>query len=402
MIPSVSYLLTGYRILKTDGIYAARLLEVCRRRSFSYENFQNLPDGGISLRFSLYTARILTAICADYGIPLIAGREGGLPILLRRLLHRSGLVVGFLLGLALFLAAQSVVWDIRISGNQTVSNRSVEQSLAACGLSVGTPLRGFRADVTENNVLLLDDRLAWLSINRKGTVAYVEVREAVPRPAPESDAPCDLIAAEGGIIERVELESGNVRVTAGQMVGKGDILVSGLFDSTQQGIRFTTAKARVYARTTRVILVKIPLTYRQKTYQTEVLEGERSHNCEKSLIFFGNHIKFKKKTGNRGEFCDTIENEKSCGPIEGVGFPISVKTTWYLPYTLTEATRTYAEAEELAYFELAKSIAALPGGAELIQKTIRVHHAPDALTLTCTLTCIEDIGTVRPIEVENG
>ncbi len=397
---SLFYFFAGHRTLATDADYRARLLEVCRRLEIPYENFQSTVDGGISLRFTLTAARRVKAVCADYDIPLTEGDEGGLPIRLRRLLHRPGLLVGLLLGVTLFAAAQRVVWDVRISGNVNLSDRAVEESLAACGLGVGTPLRGFRADVTANNVLLYDDRLAWLSINRKGTVAYVEVREAVKRPAPDSDTPCDLVAAEGGVIERVELEAGNVRVTAGQPVGKGDILVSGLYDSTQQGIRLTAARAKVYARTTRVITVKIPLTYEYKVYETALFEGNSGIDCEKSLFFFGNHIKFKKKTGNLTGMCDIIENERTCGVVDGVGFPISVRTTWYLPYTVTQATRTYAEAEELAYFELARAIAALPGGAELIRKEITLRHGDDALTLTCTLTAIEDIAQRRIIEIE--
>jgi hypothetical protein len=191
-----------------------------------------------------------------------------------------------------------------------------------------------------------------------------------------------------------------VRVIAGQIVGKGDMLVSGLFDSTQQGIRFTTARAKVYARTTRVLTVRIPLTYEYKVYGSESTGGEDGIRREKSLIFFGKQIKFKKKTGNLTACCDIIENEKSCGIVDGVGFPVSVRTTWYLPYTETESIRTYAEAEELAYFELSKAIAALPGGAELIRKEISVHHGTDALTLICTLTAVEDIARTRVIEIE--
>ena len=80
-------------------------------------------------------------------------------------------------------------------------------------------------------------------------------------------------------------------------------------------------------------------------------------------------------------------------------FPISTRTVWYLPYRIVTASRTPAEAEELAYFELARRIAAIPGGAELIGKTVTVRHGERSLTLTCTLTCIEDIGAVRLIEV---
>ena len=87
------------------------------------------------------------------------------------------------------------------------------------------------------------------------------------------------------------------------------------------------------------------------------------------------------------------------GPVSGVGFPISVRTVWYLPYAMTAATRTYDEAEELAYVELAQRISALPGGAELLSKSVAITRTPDALILQCTLTCVEDIGTVREIGI---
>ncbi len=397
---SLLYRLVGYAVLATDDEHAAALLELCRRRSLVYSGFENRADGGIALCFSLQTARLVQALCASRAIPLETVRTGGAPFLLRRLSRRMGLVVGLFLGILLFWSASRVVWDIRISGNETVSDRAIEEALAACGFSVGSSLHDFRADVTANQVLLYDERLAWMSINRRGTVAYVEVRESATPPAPdESDTPADIVAAVGGIIERVELEEGNIRVMAGQAVGKGDVLVSGLWDSDRYGIRYTRAKARVYARTVHELTVTIPLSYEQKTYsggEGDPLDGVCQ---EKSLNFFGKSIKFSKKTGNPGGICDTIESEESLGLFADVGFPISVRTVWYLPYTVTTATRTYAEAEELAYFELARQLNALPGGAELISKTITTQRGEEAFILTCTVTCIEDIGTVREIQV---
>ena len=400
MIPSLHYVLMGYRVLRVDRIGKVPLLEICRRHSISYEDFRNEEDGSITIRLTLPAARRLQALCADGGIPVVLVRAGGLPALLRRLLRRPGLWVGGLLGLALFLLAGRVFWDIRVSGNETVSDHSIRASLAACGLAVGTPVGEFRADVTENRVLLLDDRLAWLSINRKGTVAYVEVREAVAKPEEEPAVPRDMVASVGGVIEYIELESGNVRVKAGETVSPGQVLVSGIYDSAQTGVRVESAKARVFARTTRLFEVTIPLGYEEKRYLTPFEEDVARPFREKEIIFFGRHIKFSKKCRKFTEFYDIIEDEKPWGLTDGVGFPVSTRTLWYLPYEMTPATRTYAEAEELAYFELARYIAALPGGATLIGKTVTVSHGEDFLLLSCTLTAIEDIATERIIEVE--
>ena len=393
------YYAVGYCTLTADQLFAAALLELCRRESWVYTHFRTRPDGSVSMTLPRRVARRLQKSADVEGIPLTVEREGGFPIRINRIWRRPGLIVGFVLGLLLYLAGTRVLWDIRISGNEGVPDRMIEETLAACGLSVGTPLRGFCADVLENAVLLSDDRLAWISVNRRGTVVYVEVREAAHIPPVESDDPADLVAAIGGIIQRVELLEGNVRVAAGQTVSEGEVLVSGIYDSLVEGIRVTRARARVYARTVREITVSIPLTYEYKQY---LVEGDGTLSdvpLEKYLNFFKKTVKFSKKAGKEGGLYDIIEGERSLGLLSDVGFPISVRTVWYLPYALTTATRTYEEAEELAYVELAQRISALPGGAELISKTVAIHRAPDALVLTCTLTCIEDIAAVRNIEV---
>ncbi len=392
------YYMVGYRTISVPAEGVAPLLELCRRASYSYADFTSRPDGGITLTFPGRISRAVVDAAGRAGIPLCTVKIGGLPRYFWRLVGRPGLIVGGIAGLLLYVAATHVVWDIRISGNQTISDRAIEETLAACGFTVGSSLRDFHADETENRALLHDERLSWISINRRGTVAYVEVREAVHTPPPVSTAPADIVASAGGIIEWIELTAGNVRVAAGMTVSPGDLLVSGLYDSERYGILYTRAEARVFARTVRVMTVEIPLKYDQKTYLDSSYDGSLGICQEKSLIFFGRHIKFSKKTGNDMGICDTIEKEAILSPVSSVDFPISVRTVWYLPYTVTTATRTYAEAEELAYVELARRIAALPR-TELLNKTVSVARTPDALVLTCTLTCIEDIGLVREIEI---
>ena len=398
MIPSLTYLVWGHTTLSTNGDHAARLLDICRLHAIPYGDFYSTEAGDISLRFTIPDAKKLLALCGD--MPVTATPPKGLPSLIRRLLRRPGILVGGVLGLLLLVSAGNRFWDIRVSGNETLSDAAVKASLASVGLSVGSPIRGFEADVTENQVLLLDDRLAWLSVNRKGVVAYVEVREAVKPPVDDPAPLRDMVASMGGVIEYVELESGNVRVKAGQTVSEGQVLVSGIYQSDLTGIRVESASARVFARTAREFCVKIPLSYEEKRYLTGDSGGDTGAFSEKSLLFFGRHIKFSKKYGNFTEFCDIMEDEKSWGLVGGVGFPVSTRTLWYLPYEMTTATRTYAEAEELAYFELSRYIADLPGGATLTGKTVTVTRGKDFLLLSCTLTAIEDIATERVIEVE--
>ena len=90
--------------------------------------------------------------------------------------------------------------------------------------------------------------------------------------------------------------------------------------------------------------------------------------------------------------CDTIEQRLDLTLVPGIGFPVAVRTVWYVPAAQPAGyTRTPAEAEALAYLELSRRIAAIPGGAELLSKTVCPILTEDAFILDVTLTCVEDI-----------
>ena len=397
----MAYYVTGFREVRATAAHAAPLLDICRERGFVYDGFRGEADGSIRLHMRFRMAARLKATCDQRGVEIELGEPRGLPACLIRYRHRVGLLVGALAAVALTIYAGLFVWDVRISGNTTVTDHDIRQSLQACGFGVGSSLVGFQADHIENRVLMLDDRLAWISINVKGTVAEVQVREAMHKSEKDDTSPCNVVAARSGVIERIELEDGNVLVAAGQVVNEGDLLVSGLYDSDRVGFRWTHAAAHVYARTVRTIQIEIPLTYEHKVYGGAEGANDLSGAfvAERSLFFFGKEIKFSKKTGNQGVSCDTIRRSEPIGRIGDVALPISVQTVWYMPYTIEVAERTSSEAEELAYFELSRQIGEIPGGAELIRKTITTRLTDTAFYLECELVCVEDIAVERPFDI---
>ncbi len=395
----LSMFLLGWRPVRVPIGCAAPFLELCRRAGCPYTHF-TCTDEYLSVQMTCAAARRCEAVCARACVPAEFGAVRGLPDLGRRMLQRPGVPVGILLGIVLLWLSGQYVWDIRISGVETLSRREVLDTLASCGFSVGTPLRGFAADRLENRVLLEDRRIAWISVNRRGTVAYVQVREAVYPPAPTEPAPANIVASRPGVIERVELTRGNILVAAGQTVDAGQLLVSGLYDSQTVGVRAVCAEAHIYARTTRREVVEIPLRAQARS-PSGVAGSDTPAGTEKYLIFFGKSIKFSKRTGNQDVVCDTIEQRLDLTLVPGIGFPVAVRTVWYVPAAQPAGyTRTPAEAEALAYLELSRRIAAIPGGAELLSKTVCPILTEDAFILDVTLTCVEDIALSVPIRVD--
>jgi similar to stage IV sporulation protein len=268
------------------------------------------------------------------------------------------------------------------------------QALESCGFGVGSSKRGFKADVLENRVMINDGRIAWICVNIKGTVAYVQIRESKQQTADKNNTPANLVAARSGVIQRIELKDGNVIVSAGQRVNEGELLVSGIYDSTVSGFRITRADAKVYARCVREINIFIP-----RVIETREYSQDEDVYREFSLIFFGKEIKFFKKGRNASASCDIIQSNKSLTLIRGINLPISLKSVWFMPYQIHSVTRTDTELERLAYFELSQRLSEIPGGAELIKKTVVASSDDNGYYLECTVVCIEDIAKTVEFEV---
>ncbi len=372
--------LAGYAELCADSGQAAALLNAFLHRDLPFYGLTTEPDGGIRLVCSARSARRLAG-----QVPFTVRRRGGLPSFLGRLLRRPGLVLGGLCALALLLVSRLFVWDVRVSGTDTMSAAEVIAELRACGFGIGTFLPDFSAGEVENRVLLASDRLAWISVHMEGTVAEVQVLERAAKPAGEDrKRPADLVARVDGQIEFLELYRGNPVVRIGQAVRRGELLVSGIFESETAGCRFTRSAGRVLARTTHTLTVEIPLRDTEKVY----LGTEKG---DVWLNFFAFTGKISEKTGNEAVSCDIIETVTHPDLWFLRNLPVSLRCEVRRLWQEQEVERTPEEAVALAYARLDDGLRALSENAQLLSCVTGLTATEDAVILECTVTCIEDI-----------
>lgn len=376
---------TGYRKVLVKPEYGAALLDICLRYSIAYANFACNTEGEISFLVSAYTAKKLRRLCEEEGIKAVFSHMKGIPSFFWRYRRRVGLAVGMLFAIAMLFFSSRFVWDIRVTGNTDMTETQVREELRACGFGIGSYIPNFHASELENRVLLASDRIAWISVYLDGTVATVQIIERVEAP-PEEDLshPANLIAACDGQIETLELYRGNCIVKKGQAVKKGELLVSGVYDSNTVGYRYTRAAGHVFARTERNFTVEIPLSVEEKSYQSE--------KCTEIVLnFFDFSIKIFKNTGNTDMTCDIIKEEKGLELFGIHALPICFTITKQLAYTQVPVTRTHEQAIELAYLQLNREMASLSNNVQLLSKTVSTQITPTSLILECTLSCIEDI-----------
>ena len=382
----------GVRRMRIGRSYAGELMNLCRQGGFVYRNLRFCGEQ-VCFEATLLTSRRILSACADRGISVVVDREWGLPLLFHRYRSRYGLAVGLLCFAAIVFFSGRVLWSIQPEGNRMLSDAQVLEELAACGLRVGMPLSQLDTEVLENRVLIASDEISWISINMRGTVAHVELREVESVPPTERYDAANLVAEQSGIIERFENIRGNLAVKIGDVVSRGDLLVGGLYDIEGGGYRYRCAEGQVFAKTEREFEVEIPLSFEKKCYTGRV-------RCEKTLIFFEKEVKFFGNSGNLYGTCDKIETVEYLELSGDRRLPIAIRTVRYLEYEIREAQRGEAAARELAYEQLRMKIESSVPEGQLLYKHVTSKLTDSSFYLRCRAEYLEDIATVQEIEIE--
>ena len=389
--------LGGYREYALPISEAKDFLNLCMCTGMIYSRFRAEEDR-VYFRVTGKTAKRLETCANTYCLhPECLGKRGLSPFLLRHR-DRAGILLGILLSLLVGGMLSRMIWSVEVTGNHRVSTGEVLAELQNAGLSVGSLRSGIDPDDIELRLLSSSEKLSWASVNLHGTVARVQVREKSS--AESSDAsggvrkPANLIADSAGKILYMEILRGNPVICAGETVSRGDLLISGVFDSTAVGFRLTRAAGRVFAETAEEFRIEIPLV---------CTEYVANPDAEKDtyLNFFGKEIKVFKSTGNRDGNCDTIETVVEFNLPGGRVLPIAVKKLRYVTYSETERRLTNEEAENLAFFRLAGQIAEWLGeGGSLLRKNVSVTLTEDACILTCNAIGIRNIVEVSEFDAD--
>ena len=181
----------------------------------------------------------------------------------------------------LCIFSENIVWDVRISGNENVSDSEIVLELEKCGLSVGDMWRSIDRSHIENKFLSDFERVSWININRRGSVAYVDVIE---KKVTENSSPLNkytnIVATEDSIIEEITVKSGVAVVKVGDVVKKGDLLISGVLP-LEMGGGFCAASGIVKGRVSDRVEVVI-----ERDIETKLIKRERLSKIELNFFDF--------------------------------------------------------------------------------------------------------------------
>ena len=367
------------------GAEPAGFLNRCAAAGIRLENVEAV--NGTELRFTLALRALPRAqrVALRSQCELTPLKKRGAGIFLRRLLRRWVPVSCLAAVLLLLVWSRLYIWEIGVTGNQSVSAGEIRGALSDCGVGIGSFWPDIVSDNLRSELLVRLPRLAWATVNIHGSRAEVIVRERIPKPAIfDEDAAVDLVAERTGFVTGVRALNGTAKVRPGSAVMPGDVLISGRADSAFSGQQTVHAVGSVTAETYYELTAAAPAT--------EFLRGEAGDSHTRWALLIGKkRVNFYRNSSICADGCDKIKTLWEC-KIEGLfTLPLALLREQYTDRPATEQPRDKnALRREMEQQLHARLLAAVDGG-EIEQETYTCSEADGRVTVTLRARCSENI-----------
>lgn len=329
------------------------------------------------------------------GIELEVSEPLGILGAYRRLKHKKAIAISAFFGALLLIFASSLVWDIRIDGNETLTDAELAATLEECGFSVGDLWFGSDRGRVESEVLERLDEISWININRRGTVAYVSViekKQSGDLKEEEKEGYANLVASCDCIIEEITVSSGTAVVKPGDVVKKGDVLILGI-TPIESGGGLCYADGRVIGRMSEEVTVRVDREYEKRSLR-------RKRLCDLNINFFNFSINIFKLYGNSVDGCDIIKNVKVFSLFGEKRLPISVSSSYALEYDVRAECYDDLQLAKIASERLSVKMLAALSDADLIKIRTDGEYTDNGYVMRSDIVITREVSEALPLTLD--
>ena len=380
-------LIKGYIFFCAEGGFSERFINLCRINGISLWNVEN---DGVNVKAFTVLSELqgLEEAAKNSGMELKIIEKKGLKLFVNQHKWRFGVLIGLVILTAFFTYMTGFIWEVEIVGNTSVNVETFTEELAEYGVKVG--VRRDSIDIREVEKRLDDDypEFAWISLNISGGKVQLQLRDAeFEKTEIDHSKPFNIVAKKNGTVTLVKGYYGENVVKAGDSVGKGTLLISGIKTYSDGSENFFQAKGEVYARTHSVIEKSCGLTGQNKI----------TSSGESRYVFgiFGLTIPLGRKTEG-GWLSDTTLPLKS-GDTQ---LPVSIGREDNFSVKSENTGYTENEAVLFALLECVQEKRESFGEAELERVVYTKKAQASNSRVLCTIDCVEDIAVEQSFFVE--
>ncbi|SHG85924.1 similar to stage IV sporulation protein [Thermosyntropha lipolytica DSM 11003] len=219
-------LVGGIKKVRLQGKRQERVINMASARGIYIWGIRKVGDR-IEFRVRDSGFEALKHIAEENGYELEVVEEKGFYLWRGIIRRRLGFIVGALVFILALYFLSSFVWTLEVSGNQKVDKNKILIIAAKYGLYEGAPKWSFKRSEVEEGLLKDLSQLSYVKVDIRGVKANIEVVEKI-LPDENANTPCHLVASRDGIVCDMLVLQGEPSVKIGDVVAKGDILISGI------------------------------------------------------------------------------------------------------------------------------------------------------------------------------
>lgn len=381
MISFIRWLL-GYVKFSFKNGFTEGFINDCFNKNINLKDIAQNADG-ITAKTDIKTYFQLHRIALHHGGTIKVIKRKGLPFLLSPLKNRWGIFFGIIFCIFLISYMGGFIWNITVVGNDRVTDTKIVDYLAQNGFKTGVRWSSTDKENLEFGVMAEFEEVSWISINKLGSLALVEINETKDRPSViDNSKITNVVAAEDGVITHITALGGWTAVKAGDAVSKGDLLISGINESeVDEQNHFAHAHGTVLANVNTSIELNISREQKKKNFYCE--------KQYKAFYFFGLKIPLYMKK-DAGDFDEVIE--KSYLVYNDFRLPVGIETAKCSYYSVESKTLSDAELEELSKNELERVKNEKLKNAEIISENIDVQLENHVCRITGSYNLVKNIG----------
>ncbi len=317
----------------------------------------------------------LPKILKKSGIRVHILSKRGFPFFIKKYKRRFGIFTGVILFFIILQFMSGFIWDINVVGNVKVSDVEIISACNKLGIDIGTRQSRIDTKNTAQRLLLELDGLAWGSLNIEGCRLTVNVTE-ITQKAEDNSVATNLKAKSDGIIRKIDVTSGNCVVKVGDVVKKGDILVSGINEGVNN-TQFVHSIGSIIAQTEQTVSFQEPFVKKVKYPTGKVKKkGVIELFCIKIPLYIG-------KT--KGSY-QTVKTDKAY-KLFGKRLPIFLHTKEFVFIKNATLTRDYDEITEI----LEEKLLNAEKSQGFTVKSQELKSDREGVTLTAVISKSEDI-----------
>ncbi len=390
------YSLRGYVRIRAKGFSAERFMNMAAFRGvylwdIAYEG------AGMTMKADAGGLDILEACAEKTGCSMEILGWGGLPAFLRRFRRRQVWSAGLLLFAAGLYLLSSFIWTVEVEGNERLETEKLLSACEKMGLRPGAWKQNVDTEAITNNLLVQFSDISWVSVGIDGTDVTIKLAETIEKAELiDRETPCDIIASADGVIVQITAERGTPKVQTGDVVKKGDVLISselliGL-EGEEQHTEYTAAEGTVTARIWQRLTEELPLQYEEVQYS-----GVEKEN--RSIVFSEKELDIIHPDG-AGKWEKTVLEEQPLA-LGDFQLPLSLKKEIWKEYEILEKTRTIDEAKSILEENLRKKTENLLSPYGKIEDIkIRFEEYADSVRAEGSVTLLDRIDEKRQTELK--